>query len=76
MMGTMRRIITVLHVSVVSARIVLAIIRDNFLYIIIINIINQQSNAKNADNTRDFLYKMNLTCIDWSLKNAYINYLP
>ena len=55
MMGTGRRIITVLHVSVVSARSVLAIIRDNFLYIIIINIINQQSNTKNADNTPSFM---------------------
>ena len=41
-MGNGRRIITEPHVSVVSALSVLAIIRDNFLYIIIINIINQQ----------------------------------
>ena len=34
---------------------VLSIIRDNFLYIIITNIINQQSNTKNADNSPHFM---------------------
>ena len=48
---------------------VLSIIRDNFLYIIIINIINQQSNTKNADNSPHFMtfciihFRKSLICL-------------
>ena len=47
---TMIVTVTMLHEGVVTAPGVLAIIRDNFL-----DIINQQSNTKNADNSPGFM---------------------
>ena len=47
---TMIVTVTVLHEGVVTAPGVLAIIRNNFL-----DIINQQSNTKNADNSPGFM---------------------